>query len=167
MGTDLFSLKLSNKKYYNSQHSYNVRCEWIKIIPIFQIRLAKNTFFGVCHMRWKRLKITGFPEKHQCVVACHMASHWGPGLQPRHVPWLGIEPVILWFTAHAQFTELHQPGQFFKTFLIFWNNYFLANTTEINLFFFTNVEVTVKHLSILPISVTTCRSQIIVSPPTF
>ena len=22
---------------------------------------------------------------------------WGPGLQPRHVPWLGIEPVALWF----------------------------------------------------------------------
>ena len=24
--------------------------------------------------------------------------YWGPGLQPRHVPWLGIEPVTLWFT---------------------------------------------------------------------
>ena len=24
--------------------------------------------------------------------------HWGPGLQPRHVLWLGIEPVTLWFT---------------------------------------------------------------------
>ena len=23
---------------------------------------------------------------------------WGPGLQLRHVPWLGIEPVTLWFT---------------------------------------------------------------------
>ena len=23
--------------------------------------------------------------------------HWGPGPQPRHVPWLGIELVILWF----------------------------------------------------------------------
>ena len=26
------------------------------------------------------------------------APYWGPGLQPRHVPWLGIEWVILWFT---------------------------------------------------------------------
>ena len=24
--------------------------------------------------------------------------YWGPGPQPRHVPWLGIEPVTLWFT---------------------------------------------------------------------
>ena len=23
--------------------------------------------------------------------------HWGPGLQPRHVPWLGIKPMTLWF----------------------------------------------------------------------
>ena len=23
--------------------------------------------------------------------------HWAPGQQPRHVPWLGIEPVTLWF----------------------------------------------------------------------
>ena len=25
-------------------------------------------------------------EKHQCVVASWRAPHWGPGLQPRHVP---------------------------------------------------------------------------------
>ena len=25
-------------------------------------------------------------------------SHWGPGLQPRHVSWLGIELATLWFT---------------------------------------------------------------------
>ena len=24
--------------------------------------------------------------------------YWGPGLQPRPVPWLGIEPVTFWFT---------------------------------------------------------------------
>ena len=26
------------------------------------------------------------------------APHWEPGPQPSHVPWLGIEPVTLWFT---------------------------------------------------------------------
>ena len=44
------------------------------------------------------------------------APHWGPGLQPRHVPWLGIEPVILGSQAGAQSTEPHQPGQ--KTFFL-------------------------------------------------
>ena len=32
---------------------------------------------------------------------CGCLSHtpyWGPGLQPRHVPWLEIEPATLWFT---------------------------------------------------------------------
>ena len=23
--------------------------------------------------------------------------HWGPGLKPRHVPWLGIKPTTIWF----------------------------------------------------------------------
>ena len=35
---------------------------------------------------------------------------WGLGLQPRHVPWLGIKPATLWSQARAQSTELHQPG---------------------------------------------------------
>ena len=38
------------------------------------------------------------------------AAKWGPGPQPRPVPLLGIEPATLWFTAHTQYTELHQPG---------------------------------------------------------
>ena len=25
------------------------------------------------------------------------APHWGPGLQPRYMPWRGIEPATLWF----------------------------------------------------------------------
>ena len=26
------------------------------------------------------------------------APYWGPGLQPTHVPWLGIKPATLWFS---------------------------------------------------------------------
>ena len=37
-------------------------------------------------------------EKHY-VVASHAPPHWGPALQPRHVPWLGIEPVTLLFAS--------------------------------------------------------------------
>ena len=29
------------------------------------------------------------------------ASHWGLGLKPRYVPWLGIEPATLWFTGQC------------------------------------------------------------------
>ena len=27
--------------------------------------------------------------------------YWGPGLQPRHMSWLGIEPMTLWFTGQC------------------------------------------------------------------
>ena len=53
-------------------------------------------------------------EEEREISMCGCLScgpHWGPGLQPRHVPGLGIEPTTLWFAARAQFTELHQPGR--------------------------------------------------------
>ena len=37
-------------------------------------------------------------EKHQCVVTSHVALTGEPGRQPRHMPWVGIEPVTLWFS---------------------------------------------------------------------
>ena len=58
--------------------------------------------------------------------------HWGPGLQPRHVPWLGIELVTLWFTARAQSTELYQPGRL--ELLMF---FLLKNFTSIYVIFVT------------------------------
>ena len=37
--------------------------------------------------------------------------YWGPGPQPRHVPWPGTELVTLWFKGlHSIHWELHQPG---------------------------------------------------------
>ena len=39
-------------------------------------------------------------EKERETSMCGCLSHapcWGPGLQPRHVPWLGIELATLWF----------------------------------------------------------------------
>ena len=50
-------------------------------------------------------------DKHQYVVAS-CEPQWGPGLQPTHVPQLGIELATLWFKACAQSTELHQLGLF-------------------------------------------------------
>ena len=55
-------------------------------------------------------------EKHQCVVASCVPLHWGPGPQPRPVPWLGIKLATLWFTDWHSTTEPHQPGMFFQTF---------------------------------------------------
>ena len=38
------------------------------------------------------------------------APYWGPGLQPRHVPSLGIKLETFQFVGSTQFTEPHQPG---------------------------------------------------------
>ena len=41
-------------------------------------------------------------KKRRVISVCGCLLHspnWGHGLQPRHVPWLGIEPVTLWFTS--------------------------------------------------------------------
>ena len=36
--------------------------------------------------------------------------YWGPGLQPRPVPQLGVQPVPSRFAAHAQSSEPQQPA---------------------------------------------------------
>ena len=54
------------------------------------------------------------------------SPYWGPGLQPRHVPWLGIEPATLWFAACTQSIELHQLGIFsFKIFVLLFKKIYL------------------------------------------
>ena len=58
-------------------------------------------------------------ETSVCGCLLH-SSQWGPGPQPRLVPWLGMEPATLWFAACTQSTEPHQPGLYhFKN--IFWD----------------------------------------------
>ena len=52
-------------------------------------------------------------EKHQCVVAAHMAPAGDLSHNPGMCPDLGIKLVTLWFAAHAQSTEAHQPGLHF------------------------------------------------------
>ena len=56
----------------------------------------KNDFIYLFLERGKGERKRG-RETSMCGCLSH-TSHRGPGLQPRHVPWLGIEPAILWFT---------------------------------------------------------------------
>ena len=41
---------------------------------------------------------------------CKRNIDWGPGPQPRHVLWPGIEPATFQFSVWPQPTESHQPG---------------------------------------------------------
>ena len=45
------------------------------------------------------------------------APYWGPGLQPRHMPWLGLNWPPLGSQAGTQSTQPHQPVSFFFFFL--------------------------------------------------
>ena len=81
-----------NRKNYNGNKVYN------------------QLFFK--HFIYLFLK-RGDRKKGREISMCGCLSrgpHWGPDLQPRYVPCLGIEPETLWFEAHAQYTELCQPG---------------------------------------------------------
>ena len=50
-------------------------------------------------------------KKGKTWISCLLHSHsWGPGLQPRHVTWLGIEPATFWFAGSAQSPEPHYSG---------------------------------------------------------
>ena len=43
-------------------------------------------------------------------LLCTPHKTWGPGLQPRHLPWLESNQQCFRLRAHAQSTELHQSG---------------------------------------------------------
>ena len=59
-----------------------------------------------------------------------MPPNWEPGLQPRHRPWLGIEPVTLWFTGrhsiHWATSGMYTVKNLIYLFNIFINIYMLV-----------------------------------------
>ena len=68
-------------------------------IPKFIHRISPSSYFlkdfiylflerGREGERGRETSVSGCPK---CTL------YWGPGPQPRHVPWLGIKPVTLWF----------------------------------------------------------------------
>ena len=54
---------------------------------------------------WERERETSMYGCFSCV------PNWGPGSQPRHVPWLEIKPTTLWFEGQHSVHRAHQPGQ--------------------------------------------------------
>ena len=69
-------------------------------------------------------------KKHQS-IASHAPPTWGPGPQPRHVPWLGIIQWPFSSQAGAQYTEPHQPGQFYMFFPIWRFTYFYCSSSTV------------------------------------
>ena len=87
---------------------------FIFVFSIFYIWLSCLCIFTFLKMilfifRDKGRKGKREGEKHWCVrdtlIGCLLhISNWGPGPQPRHVPWLGVKPVTFpfagWHSIH-------------------------------------------------------------------
>ena len=52
------------------------------------------------------------------------APYWGPGPQPRHVPWLGIKPATLWFAGWCSIHWAIPARACSLNFSHFWENGF-------------------------------------------
>ena len=60
-------------------------------------------------------------ETSMCCCCLSCAPYWGPRPQPRHVPWLGIEPMTLWSSGRH---SIHwaTPARAVCAFLCCWRN---------------------------------------------
>ena len=80
----------------------NFYCYSITVVCLFSPSLRPTPRDFVYFLeRWEGKVTEG--EKHQCardtLICCLLhGPNWGPGPQPRHVPWLGIEPAAFQFT---------------------------------------------------------------------
>ena len=70
------------------------------VIHLFMNLLVDSFFFPAFKIFYLFLERGEGRERGRETSVCDCLSctpHWGPGLQLRHVPWLGIEPATLWF----------------------------------------------------------------------
>ena len=68
---------------------------------LFDLPLLRDLVFlkRLCLFIFKERGREGERGRETSVYGCLLhAPYWGPGLKPRHVPWLGIEPATLCFT---------------------------------------------------------------------
>ena len=68
--------------------------DWRNFLKILFICLFLEIGEGRERDKERNIYVT---EKHQS-VASHVLPSWGPGSQPKHMPWLEIEPVTFQFT---------------------------------------------------------------------
>ena len=78
----------------------NQHCRHLHLRPL---ALPQTSFFLSLEKEFNDLFLErGEGKEKGRETTCGWLSHapyWGPGPQRRHVPWLGIKPLTLWFTA--------------------------------------------------------------------
>ena len=94
------------------------------IIIYYFSQLMFLEFFLGCLFFFKILFIYFYTEgkggrKRREISTCGCLScalYWGPGLQPWHVPWLGIEPATLWFALRLVLNPLSHISEVWNMF---------------------------------------------------
>ena len=100
-----------------------------------------NPHLRICSLSFREREREREREKHRS-VASHICPNWELNLQPRYVPWLGIEPTTFWCMgwhsnqpsnpARAQ-TFVHWPEpcfHFFEMSLMINRNYLIADKVK-------------------------------------
>ena len=79
-------------------HTYMYICVHIYVYTCIHVYVCIHTCIHIKDFIFREGK--GGRKRGTEISMCSCLScgpHWGPGPQPRHMPWLGIEPVTLWF----------------------------------------------------------------------
>ena len=94
--SDVISKK-KNKYKYNHKFQW-LWSEWNNNNNVLQFKEYVVFFKGFIYLFLERgeRRRKGRERKSLCGCLSH-APHWGPGSQPRHVPWLGVKMVTLCF----------------------------------------------------------------------
>ena len=122
------------------------KCKWIMYIVLsscFNIILCYNLSYSSLSTFFKYFIYFIFTEgkggrkRETSMCGClSSAPYWGPGLQPRHVPWLGLKLVTLWFTGRHSIHRATPARTLFNMFFISCSIFPLKNQHIFVLFCF-------------------------------
>ena len=116
--TRIISLGLLNNCMRNDHdvHFISQVKDWqVKIICLMSFYFF-NLYLFIFSQRGREGEREG--EKHQCLVASCKPHTGKPGLQPRHVPQLGIELATIWFAGQRSIHRATPAGVYLPNFIL-------------------------------------------------
>ena len=91
-----FSQKTKWSDPLTSRKTGRMCCQWCD--SSFQVIYYYCFFKRFIYLFLERREVAGEREWETSMWGClSCAPNWGPGPKPRHVPWLGIELVTVWY----------------------------------------------------------------------